>query len=221
MTDSIDNIDALVFIDNVYKHNIKNDSDFLISNMPLKDSINILDVGYGNGNLLLKIQNTTYKVNAYGVEKSQLLYEHSREQLLKSKVNIFCEDFENLSIDKQFDIIIMSFYLHHVDDFSKHLIKAFSMLNNNGIIIILDRIALNHEAKIEFTTYWEEYYSSEHEWHEECPSIFTREELINAAKNEGFTTEDFIIVPNDFRKGTEKFPKTLVIIKRLKRVLKR
>lgn len=213
MTDSIDNKNAHVFIDNVHKHNIKNDSDFLISNMPLKNSISILDVGYGTGNLLLKLRETPYEIIEYGVEKSQLLYEHSREELLKRRVNIFCSDFENWSINRQFDIITMSFYLHHVNDFSKHLKKAFSMVNNTGIIIILDRIALNNEAKIEFRSYWEAYYASKHEWHEECPNIFTREELINIANSNGFTIEEFILVPNDNRKGTENFPKTLVIIK--------
>lgn len=213
MKDSIDDNNALTFISNVHKHNIKNDSDFLLANILIKDSLSILDVGYGTGNLLLKIKSQTYKTDVYGVEKSKTLYEYSKEKLLKEKINIFYTDFWEWSVDKQFDIIIMSFYLHHVNDFAKHLEKAIPMLNHNGKIVILDRIAKDDAAKKEFYFYWEEYYSSKHEWDEECPHIFSRQELIDTLKNRDFDIGEFILVPNDSRQGTENFPKTLVVIK--------
>lgn len=215
MTDSIDNKDAALYLENVHKHNIAKDSEFLLSQLKLRNSMYILDVGYGTGNLLFKLKNTLYDINAYGVEKSEALFEHSREQLQKAKVNIFCEDFEAWSTGERFDIIIMSFYLHHVGDFSKHLAKAISMLKSDGTVIILDRIALNDKSKEEFRVFWEQHYASAHEWQEECPGIFTREELISSLKSMGYAPEAFVLVPMDNRKGTENFPKTVAVIKRI------
>lgn len=214
MADSIENNDALLFIENVHKHNIENDTGFLLSQLPLRNSLNILDVGYGTGNLLLKIKNTQYDINAYGVEKSRVLYEHSKEILLKSKVNICCLDFEHWSENVKFDIIVMAFFLHHVDCFSDYLKKAFSLLNSQGMLVIMDRIALDYDSKLEFKSYWEKHYAATHEWREECPSIFTRAELQKIVEDNDLYLSEFILVPHDARHGAEKFPKTVAFIKR-------
>lgn len=213
MNDSIDNKNAELFIKNVKNHNIENDTDFLISKIFFKNKIKILDIGYGTGKLLSKMRDQSKEINLYGVEKSKILYEYSKKSLLDKNIKTYCKDFENWKTDNTFDYIIMSFYLHHINNFSKHIFKALSLLNDNGILIIVDRIGITEDSKEEFEKYWKEYYANTHEWQEECPKIFTKEDLINTVKLKQFYVNDFIKVPNDTRKGTENFPKTIAFIK--------
>ncbi|WP_462410642.1 class I SAM-dependent methyltransferase [Neobacillus sp. Marseille-QA0830] len=218
MADAIDHEDAITYLQHVDKHNIQNDSDFLLGHLPLQDSKCLLDVGYGSGQLLSKVLNAPYRLEAYGVEKSEALYEHSMQLFENKNIQLICTDFMDWQTDVRFDVITMSFYLHHVD-FSRHLTKALSLLDEGGVVIILDRIAMDEAAKREFRGYWEEYYAAQHEWYEDCPAIYTREEVDRVVRAAGFITGKFIPVPNDRRKGTENFPKTLVVVKRGETVL--
>lgn len=214
MTDSIDNINAIKFINNVDKHNITNDIDFLVTQISDKANLNILDVGYGTGRLLSKLRDINQDINLYGVEKSLTLFEHSKNELTKENIQIFCSDFEKWDTKIKFDTIIMSFYLHHINDFSVHINKALNILNGEGKLIICDRIAIDDNAKLEFLEYWTTYYANQHEWDEECPNIFTKQELQSVIEKANCRIELYEKVPNDNRNGTMNFPKTIAIIKK-------
>lgn len=212
--DSIDGHNAKVFIENISNHNIDNDCDFLLSLIPTQPVKNILDVGFGTGAFLSSAKKKL-QVDVVGVEKSRCLFEYTKPVRDNLNIVAYCEDFSNWVSHEKFDVIIMSFYLHHVADFSSHLGKALSMLNPSGRLIIMDRIALDEKAKDEFNEFWDKEYKAAHEWEEEKPKIFSREQLMTSAASNDFNQIDFYLVPTDTRKNTRNFPKTIAIIKNI------
>lgn len=215
MGDVIESVNAEVFLKNVDKHNIKNDTDFLISELKLTDHDYILDVGYGRGDLLKKLRGKNETLMLYGIEKSKVLFDHSWEVFEKRGINNYHEDFNEQCFDTKFNLIIISYYLHHVDDYRKHIEKSLELLKVGGTIYIVDRIACSDDAKLEFKEYWEKHYYAQHEWHEECPRILTLEDIENVVQANNAVVDNIKLVPNDSRVGVGNFPKTLIrIVKR-------
>lgn len=212
--DAIDLHNGELFVRNISKHNIEGDTIFLISHIPYLSIKSLLDVGYGTGTLLLKIKELNRNIKAIGVDKSRYLFNNTHEVMTASGISVYCEDFIYWSSFERFDIIIMSFFLHHIEAFQLYLQRAFSMLKPNGRVIIMDRIAVNERAKNEFTVYWTEEYKDAHEWDEDCPNILSKEDLITVAHANGYFDVNFYKVPNDNRKGTQMFPKTLAILRK-------
>ena len=99
-------------------------------------NISILDAGCGTGGTLLYLNNKGYH-NIYGFDISNYAVEICK----KRKLNVFHEDIRN--IDKYFnadsiDIIICSdiLYFLNFDEIKKVLQHFFTILKNNGIVII-------------------------------------------------------------------------------------
>lgn len=211
--DAIENADAMCFIENIKNHNVEGDSDLLLSYLARRRMKKMLDVGFGTGILMSKVKESL-DIDVFGVEKSQYLYEHTQRMRDKLGITAYCVDFLNWSSDEKFDAIIMSFYLHHVDVFQTHLKKALSMLNPNGSLLIMDRIALDENAIDEFDAFWREEYEDAHEWNEDKPNIFSRKQLICAAQANGYGMPLFHVMPTDTRKRTQRFPKTIAIVEK-------
>ena len=99
-------------------------------------NISILDAGCGTGGTLLYLKNKGYH-NIYGFDISNYAVEICK----KRKLNVFQEDIRN--IDKYFnadsiDIIICSdiLYFLNLDEIKEVLQPFFTILRNNGIVII-------------------------------------------------------------------------------------
>ena len=212
--DSIDNYEAVVFLKNVHKHNIESDTDFIIENMEGKDAINILDVGYGSGILLKKMREKFNVANIFGVEKSHKIFDEMLNELKKYKVENFCSDFENWNTSVKFDIIIMSFYLHHINNVEIHINRALEYLKVNGKIIVVDRIAKDNNAKLEFIKYWHEYYKFKHEWNENVPALCTQAQIEKIIGKKNYIISKTMYLPNDNKVETINFRKTLLIIEK-------
>ncbi len=214
MLDSIieDELDVKNHLNNLHKHGINQDVDFLTTHILKLNPQSLLDLGFGNGTLLEKL--LPYSIELYGVEQSKLLFEHVLNKLHIQNISLYNQNLYNFMVEKYFDVIIFSFVLHHLHDFQKAILHAEKMLSNKGYFFILDRIAISQADLEFFPIYWEKVYKQEHEWHEECPQIFSRKQLVDFFEKNNYECT-FYVLPHDKRKGCEGFPKTLAIAKKL------
>lgn len=212
MSGAIERQDAELFIQHLEKHNIGSDTDYVLSRLGMIESTSILDIGFGRGDLLYKISRTDQFDTVIGIEKSTELFENAKRTFRSLNVEILYGDFLEHEFSRKFDVVVMSFYLHHLDDYKKHIEKAADLLNAKGVMVIVDRIAKDEQAKEEFKVYWSEYYRAQHEWHEDCPNLLTLEDIDVEITSYDLEIKDVGLVPNDNRKGVKNFPKTFVEI---------
>ena len=212
MSGTIEHLDALLFIQHLEKHNIGSDTDYVLSRLKMIGAASVLDVGFGRGDLLHKMSNTKQFKLLVGIEKSTALFENAKKTFYDLDIETIHGDFLEYEFSQKFDVVVMSFYLHHLDDYKKHLKKAVTLLNTEGVMVIVDRIARDEHAKEKFRVYWNEYYREQHEWHEDCPTILTLEEIVDEITAYNLEIKFIMHLPNDNRKGVGNFPKTLVEI---------
>lgn len=93
---------------------------------------NILEVGCSIGKLLYLIKQKGYK-NLLGVEPAPECKKIAKE---KYNINIVTSTFDNFKTKKKYDLIIFSAVLEHLTDIGNTVIKAYSLLNDNGMIFI-------------------------------------------------------------------------------------
>lgn len=210
--DSIEEGDAIIYLENINKHGIDEDIHFLVNRLGLTVNSRVLDCGFGSGRLLVNIRKMFPYTSLYGVEKSKTLFKHSLKDFTENKINIECNDFLNYKNNQKFDTIIMSFFLHHVLRLDSYIKHALDLLNANGKLIILDRIAIDENAKESFITFWNDQYKAAHEWDEDIPNIFTMVDLSKALLN-GYLIEKVELLLHDKRLGVKNFPKTMVVVK--------
>ena len=108
-------------------------SDQIINAIP-KNVDTILDVGSGSGGLAEKLIEKQYKVEC--VSPSEYLSDAIEEKLI-NKVKVHRSTFENLNIDKKFDLVIFSESFQYVN-IQKTLSKVPNFLNKNSHFLICD-----------------------------------------------------------------------------------
>lgn len=96
----------------------------------IKENDKVLDVGCGEGLLLQKISNITKNIT--GIEPDK----NSYNKAIKRNIQVINEEFENYNNTYKYDVIIFVASIHHMD-FEKAILKAKSMLNQEGKIIIV------------------------------------------------------------------------------------
>ena len=62
----------------------------------------------------------------------------TKMQFPKDHLDLFVCDAEKLNIDMKFDVISINNVLHHIEDKNEALTRLMSMLNDNGIILIVE-----------------------------------------------------------------------------------
>ena len=108
-------------------------SDQIINAIP-KNVDTILDVGSGSGGLADKLIEKKYKVEC--VSPSEYLSDAIEKKLI-NKVKVHRSTFENLNIDKKFDLVIFSESFQYVN-IQKTLSKVPNFLNENAHLLICD-----------------------------------------------------------------------------------
>ena len=115
-----------------YYSNIRSDIFKLI---PKDIEQNILEIGCGNGNTLVKLKEEGYASFTMGIEKNK----QCEKKALNHNIDQYiCDDIENLKIqiDKTFDVILFLDVLEHLVDPWNVLNKLVLLLKSDGIIII-------------------------------------------------------------------------------------
>lgn len=98
----------------------------------LAQEAKVLDVGCGAGAFLFYIKNKFH--NIFGVDASRRQVSHA--QSLGLNVIEGYAEFVDTYFDSQFDAIIMSDVLEHLEDPSLVLSKSYSLLGDNGLLLL-------------------------------------------------------------------------------------
>lgn len=179
--------------------NVENIANAIIGRVCLNRKMHLMDFGSGTGLLLERIAPFVRKITAIDISKSM------NEQLDKKRGSISCEidileiDLESTNINDEFDGIISSMTMHHVEDIREMFDKLYSMLNDDGIIAISDLDKEDGSFHIEDTGV---YHFG-----------FEREAITSFAKQAGFREVE-IIDASVVQKPHGKFPVFLLTAKR-------
>jgi len=114
----------------------------LIRNISKKETITILDVGCGNGDMLRKLADYGYKKNInfklIGIDANKFTINHAKELSENySNISFLCHDiFEDAFREIQYDIVLCTLTLHHFKDYQIiYLLNIFYSNSKIGIVI--------------------------------------------------------------------------------------
>lgn len=111
---------------------------------------NILDIGFGTGILAKKLYDDGY--NIYGIDFSNEMLKKAKQKMPNAELLQFDftdglpKEFEQ----KQFDVILSTYAIHHINDEAKksYILKLLKSLNPKGILIFGD-VAFETEKDME------------------------------------------------------------------------
>jgi 2-polyprenyl-3-methyl-5-hydroxy-6-metoxy-1,4-benzoquinol methylase len=104
-----------------------------------KETLNVLDVGAGTGNLTLKFLASGNTVTALDISEEMLkVISNKVSDKLKDNVELVCGDVDEFlsKTEQKYDVICFSSVLHHLPDYFYTLDLAISKLRSGGVIYI-------------------------------------------------------------------------------------
>ncbi len=118
--------------------NAQSISDTILNNINLKRDMEIIDYGAGTGLLSYFIAPSVGLIVA--VDSSPSMLHEFREKIgdFACEIEIVEGDISDLPHEKQFDGIISSMTLHHIEDISALLKGFYSVLKSGGFIALAD-----------------------------------------------------------------------------------
>jgi len=104
----------------------------------IRNGMRILDVGCGAGKNLLKIDSEYEDCELYGIDISEKMVEIAKQNSANAMNRIVFSniDFLKFNLEEKYDIIIFNYVLHHMEKPQLAVEKAYSLLKNNGLIMI-------------------------------------------------------------------------------------
>ncbi len=110
----------------------------LIKNLEIskKNNLTVLDIGCSNGFKTYSLFNKDNVERVIGIDWSNDAIIEANSRYKNDKFSFICDDIYNHNFDITFDIVYISFVLHHSEDKLKLLSKVYSLLNNHGVIIV-------------------------------------------------------------------------------------
>lgn len=144
-------------------------------------SVDLLDVGCGNGwGLELFKSAAPGRINTFGVEISQDACDIAALNGHKT----YCGRFEDVELDRNFDVVNLTHVIEHVSSPRKVIRKAYEALRSGGILVLETPNAASSDAKMFKDGAWGAYHFPRH-WY-----FFTPESLRRLGESEGFKTVD-------------------------------
>ena len=100
---------------------------------------NIIDVGSGSGDLVLKIQKRCINTTIDIVDLNNEMLNEGKKRIKKGNINFYCQNAENLSFkNNSYDKYLISFCLRNVTDIDQSIIEAFRILKPGGQYFCLE-----------------------------------------------------------------------------------
>lgn len=97
----------------------------------------VLDLGCSNGFKTYQLFNKSNIEQVVGIDWSQKAIDEANEKYGQDKkFQFICEDVYKINFEKKFDIVYISFVLHHVQDKLGLLTKVYSLLKKGGYVVI-------------------------------------------------------------------------------------
>lgn len=115
--------------------------EWLLGKLDIKQNCNVLDVGCGTGNHLIKIAGLFPKGNYHGIDVSKNSINDANEKAKEKniKIKFICGDASDASLleNRFFDIIMSIYALYYVKDAKKLLSILKTKLRKNGKIAVM------------------------------------------------------------------------------------
>jgi len=104
----------------------------------IRNGMRILDVGCGSGKNLLKIDSEYEDCELYGIDISEKMVEIAKQNSANARNHIVFAniDFLEFNSEEKYDVIIFNYVLHHMEKPQLAIEKAYSLLKNNGLIML-------------------------------------------------------------------------------------
>ncbi len=118
--------------------NAKGIAELIVKNMKLERSMELMDFGAGTGLLSYFIAPFVKKIVAVDNSPSMLLEFENKCDEFSCETEVIEKDLSAETIDRNFDGIISSMTIHHLEDTTILFSKLYGMLNDGGFIAIAD-----------------------------------------------------------------------------------
>ena len=118
--------------------NAKSIADLIVNNIEFNDAMEVMDLGAGTGLLSYFVAPHVSKIIAVDNSPSTLEEFKSKASQFDSKTEVIEADISKEEINRNFDGIISSMTIHHVEETKTLFSKLYTMLNDNGFIAIAD-----------------------------------------------------------------------------------
>jgi len=137
----------------------------LIDSIPFyrNTSIKILDIGCGTGTFakILKEKFPHAKITCLDFAKNMIEVAKAKLINYKEDVDFLVGDFNDLNIKNEYDVIVSSFALHHIQTDSEKLQlykNIYEALNKNGVFLTADIVlGVNNYIRNLYEKKWEEH----------------------------------------------------------------
>ncbi|WP_345969103.1 class I SAM-dependent methyltransferase [Sulfurimonas sp. HSL1-6] len=112
-------------------------ADAVIGTIPLNDTMSLLDFGAGTGLLTYRVAPLVHSVTAVDTSEKMLEVLQSKSTP-EHQIKTVCADITQIPLEENFDGIISSMAMHHVEDTEGFLKTLFEHLNPGGFIAVAD-----------------------------------------------------------------------------------
>lgn len=118
--------------------NVVNIANSMLQEINFTNEMHVLDFGSGTGLLLSEIAPYVGKMTAVDVSKAMIEVLQSKLEHINTKVTVRQIDLTKEPLDEQFDVIISSMTIHHIENPQELFHTFYSLLKESGKIAIAD-----------------------------------------------------------------------------------
>ena len=119
-------------------NNVDNIAKSILANIQLNESMHLLDFGSGTGLLLERIAPFVRKITAVDVSSSMISQLEKKRGNLPCELEIIEKDLEKSEISGQYNGIISSMTMHHIQNVESIFSRFFDLAKPGGFIAIAD-----------------------------------------------------------------------------------
>jgi len=118
--------------------NAKGIAELIVKNIKLDKSMELMDFGAGTGLLSYFVAPFVKKIVAVDNSPSMLVEFENKCDEFSCETEVIEKDLSFEALDRNFDGIISSMTIHHLEDTAALLSKLYDMLNDGGFVAIAD-----------------------------------------------------------------------------------
>jgi len=118
--------------------NAKGIAELIVKNIKLDKSMELMDFGAGTGLLSYFIAPFVKKIVAVDNSPSMLVEFENKCDEFSCETEVIEKDLSSETLEREFDGIISSMTIHHLEDTAALLSKLYDMLNDGGFVAIAD-----------------------------------------------------------------------------------